>query len=313
VLLSEWLVFYDDGLTPPGAALYWCGVDTERDSVSLAALHSAQQCIPVLAITDLYVGKTSPVLASAAAAYAEDCCLSILSTAGVLNLRAEAAGHVQAFLAALGALVPLAADEESPAATAEHTAGQGSAAATAPPDALLEEGRVFTLHEFVSAPPEALLTPAEIPNVERFLMLPLVSRSVLVFFRHDSPFGTLYWQDAEFAATEKAPKERDDHGRQTALPLAKITDIFVGRETLVFHAISAQQTASLGPEECCFSILSRELALNLQANSSGDVHAFLTALTERLRLGGHPTGSASGAGCQQSGERSEGLCRASPD
>merc|ERR1712083_679636 len=82
-----------------------------------------------------------------------------------------------------------------------------------------------------------------------------VKKQLLLFINPEHmQRGTLYW----------CSPGRKIESRNCCMPLRDITDIFLGKHTDVFESMVAQSAV----EEHCFSLMSRNKAINLEAQNS---------------------------------------------
>ena len=240
-----WFVQKDGKL----GTIYW-NEDVKKEKVpgnSLAINH----------ITDVFLGKKTPELLSVEGIFANsDHCLSIMSRKNSVHVAFKSVTVRDAWLqgvknayAAGGRIVKESKPGEQ--AGTRVTTIVSSRRDSAKVSPLLLQGRAFVRYQLV----DGRLKKKRI----HLWLVPSAGQ-----------LGTLYWEDM-VAATQKQPMKPM---AEQSIPVNKISDVYVGKQTELF---ANPELASV-PTDCCLSIASKEVVLDLAAKYPKDKREWLTAI-----------------------------------
>ena len=124
---------------------------------------------------------------------------------------------------------------------------------------IMMEGRVFD--RFVIAPAAAPASPDSAASAQSG---PVQKESIFLYYEPSLKLGSFYW-------CQPGQRERRD---DCCIPLASISDIFLGRQTPELKA----GIAAGGAADTCFSITSKRQSLHLRAESASVRSAFLSGI-----------------------------------
>ena len=210
-------------------------------------------------ITDVFLGKKTPELLSVEGIFANsDHCLSIMSRKTSLHMEFKTQQLRDAWLigiknayAAAGRPVKESKPGEAPGTritTIISSAKKPEAVKVSP---VLIEGRPFVRYQHLNG------------AVKK-------KRIHLWLVKADSALGTLYWEDMVPAGQKQPLAKKPD----ACIPVDKISDVYIGKQTPLFQ----QPELSSVPVDCCLSIASKEITLDLAAKYPRDRKEWLTAI-----------------------------------
>ena len=209
-------------------------------------------------ITDVFLGKKTPELLSVEGIFANtDHCLSIMSRKTSLHMEFKTRQLRDAWLigiknayAQAGRPVKESKPGDAPGTriTTIISAKKPDAVKVSP---VLLEGRPFVRYQHVNG------------SVKK-------KRIHLWLVKEDGPLGTLYWEDMVPAGQKQALVKKPD----ACIPVNKISDVYIGKQTPLFQ----QAELSSVPLDCCLSIASKEITLDLAAKYPRDRKEWLTAI-----------------------------------
>ena len=240
-----WFVAKDGKL----GTLYW-NEELKKEKVpgnSLAINH----------ITDVFVGKKTPELLSVEGIFAHsDHCLSVMSRKNSVHVEFKSMTVRDAWLQgvknayASGGRIVRESKPGEHAGTRVTTivSSRRESTKTSP---LLLQGRPFVRYQLVDGRLK-----------KKRIYLWLVPTA--------GPLGTLYWEDM-VGSNQKQPLQPV---AEQSIPVSKISDVYVGKQTeLLQHA----ELATV-PTDCCLSIASQAVVLDLAAKYPKDKREWLTAI-----------------------------------
>ena len=240
-----WFVQKDGKL----GTIYW-NEDGRKEKVpgnSLAINH----------ITDVFVGKKTPELLSVEGIFANsDHCLSVMSRKNSVHVEFKSTQVRDAWLQgvknayASGGRIVKESKEGEQAGTRVTTI-VSSRRESQKVSGVLLQGRPFVRYQL-----------ADGKLKKKRIHLWLVPTA--------GPLGTLYWEDM-LPAPQKQPMKA---AAEQSIPVNKISDVYVGKQTELF----AHSDLAAVPTDCCLSIASKEVVLDLAAKYPKDKKEWLTAI-----------------------------------
>jgi hypothetical protein len=96
----------------------------------------------------------------------------------------------------------------------------------------------------------------------------IVKKEIYLFYEQTNGIGTLYWDE----------RSRRSLSSNRRLPLSSITDIYLGRQTTILKS----QVASTANDGLCFSLLSSNLMLDLEAINTEQLVCWLFGIVSAM-------------------------------
>jgi hypothetical protein len=255
-----YLFYRQHGRDGPG--LYWCEPGRHDEVIG--------QSLPFAALTDVWVGKLTPILkAPIAAESPENLCFSLVGKK-TLNLAATSLEQLRTWLAGISQLVSgtghtvvLEQTQGKPKEERRYSITQPAAGSI--PDTVHHRRLAAGLNVTLFDTNNQRVQPERRPAMRVFYRPakgPVATRGM----------GTLYW--CGIGRADELPNQ--------SLPFESITDIYIGKQ----HKTWSSPVTSDARGERCFSILGEPNELHCEATSAAEMNEFLVAFKTIITSGG---------------------------